>query len=424
MMASQQAADAAFAGAFGALGLYHLVHYAARRRERAFAWLALLCLVTAARSALEGTGGHLAQALWPGLPGPAAVTAIEVLLHAAVALLTAFMAALYPDTAFAGLARATWAVAAALTALALVAPAWLAGRTVLAMEAWALGLSGLSLALLWRAASAGREDAGLVLAGLGFFLVFGIHDILADNGALGGPLLFPVGVLGLVVALAVALARRVDRALAVESRLARELGAKNEALERARLSPHFLFNAFSSIRGALAADPGRARQMLSDLADYCRRVLAQADRQVQPVAEELELARLYLAMEQARWGEGLVVAVELDPAVARVAVPAHLLQPLVENAVKYGARTSPESLRVEVGVGPHGASGLALSVRNSGRWVAPGELELPSTGTGLASVRRRLALAYPGRHEVVQEEAGGRVSVTLILQGVRAEPAA
>ena len=200
-----------------------------------------------------------------------------------------------------------------------------------------------------------------------------------------------------------------------------------------QLNPHFLFNTLNSIRALINEDRQHAREMVTALAGYLRYALVDRPLHVALLEEEVESVRGYLAIEQARFEERLDVRMEIEPAALRCEVPAFLLNPLVENAVKHGTggtADSPLLLRVEARLMEPGR--LRVVVENSGRWadappVAPGASEDgngPPGGVGLANVRARLAMLHPGEHRIDIERSEERVRVIVELPArCRAEAA-
>src|SRR5262249_38358585 len=134
-------------------------------------------------------------------------------------------------------------------------------------------------------------------------------------------------------ALAAAASREAERRDAESRTLARE--AELQAL-RMQLNPHFLFNSLHSIAALATLDGARAREMCVRLADFLRSSLRLGSKESIPLREELALAKNYLDVERVRFGERLQVHEEIEPACEDCGVPALLLQPLVENAVKHG----------------------------------------------------------------------------------------
>jgi hypothetical protein len=195
-----------------------------------------------------------------------------------------------------------------------------------------------------------------------------------------------------------------------------------------QLNPHFLFNTLNSIRALINEDRERAREMVTELSGYLRYALVERPLHVALLEEEVASVRGYLAIEQVRFEERLDVRVEVEPDALRCEVPAFLLNPLVENALKHGASGAagaPLVLRVEARlVEP---DRLRLIVENSGRWKggrtsvhSAGERDddLPG-GLGLANVRARLAALHPAEHRIEIEEVDGRVRVLVELPARR-----
>jgi two-component system, LytTR family, sensor histidine kinase AlgZ len=213
-----------------------------------------------------------------------------------------------------------------------------------------------------------------------------------QGGTVG--VLFGVGVLlyllstGLHYAMLAAEASREAERRAAEARtLARE--AELQSL-KFQLNPHFLFNSLHSISALATLDGPRARDMCIRLADFLRSSLGLGDRETIPIGEELALARRYLEVEQVRFGERLRVAADIDPNCESCGIPALLLQPLVENAVKHGV----------AGLLEGGAIGLTarrdeaivtITVENAFDPENPPRHDL---GFGLSNVRRRLQVRY------------------------------
>lgn len=131
-----------------------------------------------------------------------------------------------------------------------------------------------------------------------------------------------------------------------------ELQARVDAL-RARIRPHFLFNTLNSIASLIATRPERAERAVEDLAELFRASLREA-REPQTVADELRLCELYLGIEQLRLGERLAVAWQVPAALRGAAMPALVLQPLVENAVYHGVARLPGGGEVRVALAAEG----------------------------------------------------------------------
>jgi two-component system sensor histidine kinase ChiS len=199
------------------------------------------------------------------------------------------------------------------------------------------------------------------------------------------------------------------------------LQAEKEALEKLRyqLNPHFLFNALASIRGAMLKDKETARELISHLAEFSRLTLSRGSMDTLTVNEEIEVIRHFLAMEQIRFGDYLSVSITVEPEAESIAVPALMLQPLIENALKYGSRTSPDALDVSISAKALPPDMIRLTVTNSGNWVAPGTTESKySTGTGMENIRQRLEKYYSGQNRFETRAEKEKVIIEIDLPRV------
>ena len=157
---------------------------------------------------------------------------------------------------------------------------------------------------------------------------------------------------------------------------------------QSRIRPHFLFNTLNTALALVRLDPGRAEGVLEDLAELFRVAITDSGESV-TLAEEVELARRYLAIEQIRFGDRLQVTWDLEPGAAAARMPPLLLQPLVENAVRHGVEPSPEggAIRVRTRV-KHGRA--VVTIANS----VPDAASRPGNGMALQNVRERLRLMH------------------------------
>jgi signal transduction histidine kinase len=202
---------------------------------------------------------------------------------------------------------------------------------------------------------------------------------------------------------------REQQASLLESRL-------NEARLRslqAQLQPHFLFNALNGIATLLRRDPARAEEMLLSLSDLLRISLSSSHRQEVSLREELDFLGRYLAIQRMRFGERLQVSEEIEPATLDCLVPALLLQPLVENAIRHGFEPSSRPGKLRIAAVREGQS-LRLTVEDNGVGLPSGEGN--RAGVGLANVRERLATLHGDAQAFsLTEGAQGGVVVNIKL---------
>ena len=180
---------------------------------------------------------------------------------------------------------------------------------------------------------------------------------------------------------------------------------------QSRIRPHFLFNTLNSALTLVRLDPTRAELVLEDLAELFRVAISDSAESV-TLAEEIELAKRYLAIEQIRFGSRLRVTWELDPDAGIARVPPLLLQPLVENAVRHGIEPADDggTIRVRTRV----KLGRALiAITNS----VPANRSQPGNGMALRNVRERLRLMHDvaGQFETRLEADAYRVQIMVPL---------
>jgi hypothetical protein len=228
------------------------------------------------------------------------------------------------------------------------------------------------------------------------------HWIILSNGAVRPPL--TAVELGFVARIAVAIQVRIGSLLGEQRRLERsrrdsafreEIADAELRALRAQINPHFLFNSLNTIADLAVVAPEKAEEMSLRLAAVFRYVLANTERQFTSVKEEIEFATSYLGIEEARFGERLVVRFDVDPSVLQEKVPALLLQPLIENALKHGLGPKREggTLNIEAKRNP---SGFTLTVTDDGVGFKAGRPDSPGDDShvGLQNVRKRLRTAY------------------------------
>ncbi len=174
-----------------------------------------------------------------------------------------------------------------------------------------------------------------------------------------------------------------------------------------QLQPHFLFNALNTISERMYDDPTGADAMVGHLADLLRRAIRAPLTQEVPLADELELLDHYLAILRARFGDALRVTLAIAPPARTAAVPALVLQPLVENAVRHGPGSRGDGGCIRVSAALNGPW-LDLEVADDGPGI-PQRGALVAGGVGLATTRERLALLYGSAHRFTagNEPSGG-----------------
>lgn len=160
---------------------------------------------------------------------------------------------------------------------------------------------------------------------------------------------------------------------------------------RYQINPHFLFNTLNSLSSlVMTGKADVAERMIQTLATFYRRGLAEDPTSDHPLTEELELQRLYLEIEGVRFPDRLKLKVEVPADLERCQVPGMILQPLVENAVKYGVARSRAPVTITISAASEGGF-LLLHVADNG---ASGESTEHGLGIGLTNVRDRLQARF------------------------------
>jgi two-component system LytT family sensor kinase len=182
------------------------------------------------------------------------------------------------------------------------------------------------------------------------------------------------------------------------ARLEHAASSAQLAMLRYQLNPHFLFNTLNSISTlVLLKQTERANAMLARLSSFLRYTLANEPTAQVTLAQEVETLKLYLEIEKMRFEDRLRPHFRIDAQTIGARLPSLLLQPLIENAIKYAVTPSETGADIWVRAERQG-NGVRIEVADSGAGNAISIANSQSTGVGLANIRDRLAQAYGGAH--------------------------
>jgi LytS/YehU family sensor histidine kinase len=179
---------------------------------------------------------------------------------------------------------------------------------------------------------------------------------------------------------------------------------------RQQLQPHFLFNSLNSIYALIATRPQQARNMIQHLSDFLRGTLKKEENQWVSLDEELQHLNLYLEIEKVRFGHRLATEVINEAADSRLRLPSMLLQPVVENAIKFGLYDTTDAITIRIAARQEDGS-LVVEVRNP--YDATSTVPRKGTGFGLNSVQRRLYLLF-ARNDLLKTETSNNIFITTI----------
>ncbi|MBS1917413.1 MAG: histidine kinase [Bacteroidetes bacterium] len=197
---------------------------------------------------------------------------------------------------------------------------------------------------------------------------------------------------------------------------ARKTEAENLAKEaelfklRQQLQPHFLFNSLNSISALVTTQPEQARKMVHQLSDFLRGTLKKEEHQLVNLDEELQYLELYLDIEKVRFGHRLSTQISCEETCRLLKLPPLLLQPVVENAIKFGLYDTTEDVTISIDAKKIN-NDLIITVTN------PFDPETSSpkqgVGFGLSSVQRRLYLLF-ARNDLLQAKAENNFFITTV----------
>ncbi len=195
-------------------------------------------------------------------------------------------------------------------------------------------------------------------------------------------------------------------------RVAMEQLAKDAELStlRQKLQPHFLFNSLNSISALAAAKPEQARKMIQQLSDFLRGTLKKDEEKVIPLKDELQHLSLYLEIEKVRFGHRLNIEMDNAPDADDLQTPPLLLQPIVENAIKYGLYDTLGDTAISIQTQKE-ENYLVVRVKNP--FDAQTQESNSGTGFGLSSIQRRLFLLY-ARNDLLTIEKKENLFITTL----------
>jgi sensor histidine kinase YesM len=179
---------------------------------------------------------------------------------------------------------------------------------------------------------------------------------------------------------------------------------------RQQLQPHFLFNSLNSINALIGSRPEEARKMVQQLSDFLRGTIKKEETQWVTMQEELQYLQLYLDIEKVRFGNRLETEIETNDTTNQLKLPALLLQPIVENAIKFGLYDTTGETVIRI-IAAKEDNNLLITVQN------PFDPETSSpqqgTGFGLKSVQRRLYLLF-ARNDLLNTQVKENIFTTLV----------
>jgi two-component system, LytTR family, sensor kinase len=179
---------------------------------------------------------------------------------------------------------------------------------------------------------------------------------------------------------------------------------------RQQLAPHFLFNSLNSISALIGSRPEQARKMIQQLSDFLRGNLKKEDQQWVPLSEEIQYLELYLDIEKVRFGHRLSTIIICDDDCLERKLPPMLLQPIVENAIKFGLYDTTEAVTISIRAW---LDGKFVRIEVSNPFDPETSRPKKGTGFGLTSIQRRLYLTF-ARPDLMETRVDNNLFTTIV----------
>lgn len=179
---------------------------------------------------------------------------------------------------------------------------------------------------------------------------------------------------------------------------------------RQQFQPHFIFNSLNSISALAGTNPTLARKMIEQLSDFLRGTVKKESNQLVPLRDEFNHLQLYLDIEKVRFGHRLIAEVKADEAAFEMKLPSLLLQPVLENAIKFGLYDTVGEVMITV-EGKSDQNNLIVEIKNP--FDPTSAFPKSGTGFGLNSIQRRLTLLF-FRNDLLTTQQNENTFITII----------
>ncbi|MDG1331045.1 MAG: histidine kinase [Crocinitomicaceae bacterium] len=179
-----------------------------------------------------------------------------------------------------------------------------------------------------------------------------------------------------------------------------------------KFKPHFLFNSLNSISALTVSDPKKAREMVQLLSDFMRRAVQEDDQELIPLSEEIDHLKRYIAIEQIRFGDRLNVTLDIEDDALEKNVPSLILQPIIENAIKYGLYGSLDQVEIAISIKDLDTK---IDVVVTNPFDQDAQRASSGTGYGLTSIRKKIYLIYGQQQQLKTSSEDGQFTTYLTI---------
>jgi LytS/YehU family sensor histidine kinase len=180
---------------------------------------------------------------------------------------------------------------------------------------------------------------------------------------------------------------------------------------KSQINPHFLFNSLNSIASLTITNPQKAHEMVIALSDFMRYSLRKQQNEMVPLGDEINHTELYLKIEKIRFGDKMTYSFQADNDCLGCQIPTLLLQPLFENAIKYGVYEASDPVEIAL-LAKKENNHVVLTLFNT---YDPEAATPKGEGIGLKNVRERLRLVYNSSNLMELNDLDGKFTVTIYL---------
>lgn len=262
----------------------------------------------------------------------------------------------------------------------------------------------------------------VLFSGLSVLIIYSVTRYLSDEADYSHFVRVTILVRGIIILLSFLLITAVlwidQEHLHVQRIQSYAIDKEREAIKielnslQQKFKPHFLFNSLNSISALTIADPKKAREMIHLLSDFMRRAVQEDDQELILLRDEMDHLNRYVAIEKIRFGDRLKVTLDVQESALEQKVPSLILQPIIENAIKYGLYGSLEDVEISITIKD---SDTKIEVVVTNPFDQDAQRASAGTGYGLTSIRKKIYLIYGQQQQLKTTSEDGQFTTHLTI---------